>query len=180
MRFNKLQLHFSLRFGYLYVFVNMTSVSYLGALALNSIMGVPIIWGVIGLLIFSGLYSVLGGLSTVAWTDVIQVVSHWWGIVTTYFALEMLGEGSVVSGFVETYHKAGSHYHMIISKGSIFVPDSLGGEKDTFLKLPGLAVIFGAMWLTNFGYWGFNQYIIQKGLTAKSLSEAKNLLFASF
>ena len=183
MRFNKTTATFFAVFWlFVYVFVNMTSVSYLGALALNSIMGVPIIWGVIGLLIFSGLYSVLGGLSAVAWTDVIQVIFLiGGGLLTTYFALEILGGGSVVSGFIEIYNKADSHFHMIISKGSIFVPDSFGGEKDAFLDLPGLAVIFGAMWLTNFGYWGFNQYIIQKGLAAKSLSEAKNgLLFASF
>ena len=183
MRFNKTTATFFASFWlFVYVFVNMTSVSYLGALALNSIMGVPIIWGITGLLIFSGLYSVLGGLSAVAWTDVVQVIFLiGGGLLTTYFALEMLGGGSVVSGFVETYNKAGSHFHMIISKGSIFVPDGFGGKKDAFLDLPGLAVIFGAMWLTNFGYWGFNQYIIQKGLAAKSLSEAKKgLLFASF
>ena len=183
MRFNKTTATFFAVFWlFVYVFVNMTSVSYLGALALNSIMGVPLIWGIVGLLAFSGLYSVLGGLSAVAWTDVIQVIFLiGGGLLTTYFALEILGAGSVVSGFIETYNKAGSHFHMIISKGSIFVPDGFGGEKDAFLDLPGLAVIFGAMWLTNFGYWGFNQYIIQKGLAAKSLSEAKKgLLFASF
>ena len=183
MRFNKTTATFFAVFWlFVYVFVNMTSVSYLGALALNSIMGVPLIWGIVGLLAFSGLYSVLGGLSAVAWTDVIQVIFLiGGGLLTTYFALEILGGGSVVSGFIETYNKAGSHFHMIISKGSIFVPDGFGGEKDAFLDLPGLAVIFGAMWLTNFGYWGFNQYIIQKGLAAKSLGEAKKgLLFASF
>ena len=69
---------------------------------------------------------------------------------------------------------------MIVPQGTI-VPDGSGGFKDAFLDLPGLAVIFGAMWMTNFGYWGFNQYIIQKGLAAKDLSHAKRgLIFGGY
>ena len=92
MRFNKITATFFAVFWlFVYVFVYLTSVSYLGALALNSIMGIPIIWGIIGLLIFSGLYSVLGGLSAVAWTDVIQVIFLiGGGLLTTFFALEIV------------------------------------------------------------------------------------------
>lgn len=165
-----------------YVLVNLTSVSYLGALALENIIGVPLIYGIIGLLIFSGVYSIYGGLTSVAWTDVIQVtVLIIGGLVTTFLALDAVGGGSIFNGFSEIYNKAADHFVMIIPKGMSMVPDGSGGQKDTFSDLPGIAVLLGAMWLTNLGYWGFNQYIIQKGLAAKSIIEAKKgLIFAAY
>lgn len=165
-----------------YVLVNLTSVSYLGALALENIIGVPLVYGIIGLLVFSGIYSIYGGLSSVAWTDVIQVVFLViGGLFTTFLALEAVGAGSILDGFTLIYQKATKHFTMVIGKGTSMVPDGSGGFKDTFQDLPGIAVLFGAMWLTNLGYWGFNQYIIQKGLAAKSIEEAKKgLIFAGY
>lgn len=166
-----------------YVFVNLTSVSYLGALAMETIMGVPLVYGIIGLLIFSGIYSIYGGLEAVAWTDVVQViVLVGGGLVTTYLALDAVGEGDgIVSGFANLYEKGRNHFMMIIPEGTISVPDGEGGTRDAFQDLPGVAVIVGAMWITNLGYWGFNQYIIQKGLAAKNINEAKRgLLFAGY
>ncbi|MEO9477694.1 MAG: sodium/solute symporter [Cyclobacteriaceae bacterium] len=165
-----------------YIFVNLTSVSYLGALAMEKIMGVPLIYGIIGLLVFSGVYSIYGGLSSVAWTDVIQVVFLvGGGLVTTFIALDVVGNGSVIDGFGHIYEGARDHFSMIIAKGTKEVPDGAGGMKDAFGDLPGLAVLLGSMWLINLGYWGFNQYIIQKGLAAKTLQEAKRgLIFAGY
>ena len=172
-----------------YVFVNLTTVSYLGALAMEKIMGVPLMYGIIGLAVISGVYSIYGGLKAVAWTDVIQVVFLiGGGLVTTFLALDAVGGGSIIHGFSEIYSKAADHFHMILSKGQMIIPDTVNpdtGEvlttKDAFYDLPGLAVLFGAMWLTNFGYWGFNQFIIQKGLAAKSLEHAKKgLVFAGY
>ncbi|MCH7400607.1 sodium/sugar symporter [Belliella kenyensis] len=166
-----------------YVFVNLTSVSYLGALALEKIMGVPLQYGIIGLLVFSGIYSIYGGLEAVAWTDVVQVVVLIaGGLVTTFLALDAVGEGSgVIAGMANLYEGAREHFVMIIPKGEIMIPDGTGGLKDAFQDLPGIAVILGGMWLTNIGYWGFNQYIIQKGLAAKSIEDAKRgLIFAGY
>lgn len=166
-----------------YVFVNLTSVSYLGALALEKIMGVSLQYGIIGLLVFSGIYSVYGGLTAVAWTDVVQViVLIAGGLVTTYLALDAVGDGSgVIVGMTNLYEGAREHFVMIIPKGEIMIPDGVGGLKDAYQDLPGVAVVLGAMWLTNIGYWGFNQYIIQKGLAAKSIEDAKKgLLFAGY
>ncbi|MBT32794.1 MAG: sodium/glucose cotransporter [Thalassobius sp.] len=183
MRFNrKVSTFFAIFWLLVYVFVNLTSVSYLGALALEKIIGVPLIWGIGGLLIFSGIYSIYGGLSSVAWTDVVQVIFLvGGGLVTTFLALEAVGEGSVLHGFNHIYNGAKDHFSMIVEKGMIMVPDGDGGQKDAFNDLPGVAVLLGGMWLTNLGYWGFNQYIIQKGLAAKSLKEAKEgLIFAGY
>jgi solute:Na+ symporter, SSS family len=165
-----------------YIFVNLTSVSYLGALAMEKIMGVPLIYGIIGLLVFSGIYSIYGGLSSVAWTDVIQVIFLiGGGLVTTYISLSVLGHGDIFKGFGHIYAGARDHFSMIITQGSKSVPDGVGGLKDAYNDLPGLAVVLGSMWLINLGYWGFNQYIIQKGLAAKTLQEAKRgLIFAGF
>ncbi|MGK7397545.1 MAG: sodium:solute symporter family transporter [Candidatus Cyclobacteriaceae bacterium M3_2C_046] len=191
-RFNKYaSTAFAVFWLLVYIFVNLTSVSYLGALALQNIMGIPLIYGIIGLVVVAGIYSIYGGLKAVAWTDVIQVVFLiGGGLVTTFIALDAVAgpEGGILRGFEVIFQKATDHFDMVIRKGAVMIPDTINPEtgetvttKDAFQDLPGLAVIFGAMWLTNFGYWGFNQYIIQKGLAAKSLNEAKKgLVFAGY
>jgi SSS family solute:Na+ symporter len=182
-RFNKgVSTAFAVFWLLVYVFVNLTSVTWLGALALKEIMGVPLWWGIIGLAAFSGLYSIYGGLKAVAWTDVVQVIFLvGGGLITTFLALDAVSGGEGIwKGFTVIYEKALDHFQMIVPEGTI-VPDGKGGTEDAYLSLPGLAVIFGAMWLTNLGYWGFNQYIIQKGLAAKDLSHAKRgLIFGGY
>ncbi|MDR0845383.1 MAG: sodium/solute symporter [Tannerella sp.] len=168
----------------MYVFVNLTSVSYLGALALEKVLGIPLIYGIIGLSVFSAIYSLWGGLKAVAWTDVIQIVFLiGGGLVTTFLALNAVsgGEG-ILAGFKELVVQAPERFHLIIEKGIYTIPDGTeGAVKDAFLDLPGLAVILGSMWLTNTCFWGFNQYIIQRGLAAKNVREAQyGLAFAGF
>jgi solute:Na+ symporter, SSS family len=166
-----------------YVFVNMTAVCYLGALAMERILGVPLIYGVIGFASFSALYSLWGGMKAVAWTDVITVIILiFGGLVTTFLALNAVGNGhGIVAGMSELVHQVPQKFHMIIEKGTLFVPDGQGGKKDAFLDLPGLGVIMGSMWLTNIGFWGFNQFIIQRGLAGKSLKEAQlGVIFAGY
>lgn len=155
----------------LYVFVNLASVLYLGALALETIIGVPMIYGVMGLALFAAAYSVYGGLSAVAWTDVIQVVFLiLGGVVTTYLALDTVsgGEG-IVEGLKTIYDRVPDRFEMILDKSN---PE--------YSNLPGIGVLVGGMWVANLYYWGFNQYIIQRTLAAKSLKESqKGILFAA-
>lgn len=156
----------------LYVFINLTSVLYLGSLALETIMGIPMIYGVMGLALFAAAYSLYGGLSAVAWTDVIQVVFLvLGGLVTTYLALNTVsgGEG-VIAGVKTVYEAAPDRFAMILDKSN---PE--------FKNLPGIGVLVGGLWVANLYYWGFNQYIIQRTLAAKSLKEAqKGILLAAF
>ncbi len=156
----------------LYVFINLTTVLYLGALALQTILGIPLIYGVVGLALFAVAYSLYGGLSAVAWTDVIQVVFLvLGGLVTTYLALNTVsgGEG-VVEGMKMVYDEVPERFAMILDKSN---PE--------YKNLPGLGVLIGGMWVANLYYWGFNQYIIQRTLAAKSLPEAqKGILLAAF
>jgi SSS family solute:Na+ symporter len=165
-----------------YVFVNLTTVAWLGAQAMYMIMGVPVVYGLIILAVTAGIYSIYGGLKAVAWTDVIQVIFLiGGGMITAYLALDAVSGGhGAIKGLGVIYDKAPQLFNMVIEEGTM-ASDGSGGTKDAFMDLPGLAVIFGAMWLANFGYWGFNQYIIQKGLAAKSLKEAKRgLIFAGY
>jgi SSS family solute:Na+ symporter len=156
---------------FLYVFVNLTSVLYLGSLALETIMGVPMIYGVMGLALFAAAYSLYGGLSAVAWTDVIQVVFLvMGGLVTTYLALNTVsgGEG-VIEGIKVVYNAAPERFVMIFDETNAY-----------YDKLPGIGVLIGGMWVANLYYWGFNQYIIQRTLAAKSLKESqKGILLAA-
>lgn len=169
-----------------YVFVNLTSVLYLGALAINTIMSIPMLYGILGLAIFSALYSIYGGLKSVAWTDFIQVAFLiGGGLVTTYVALnavgDMYGGGGPIAGLAEIFHRFPDKFDMILEKGQIMVPDGEGGTRDAFQDIPGISVLIGGLWVANFAYWGFNQYIIQKGLAAKNIKEAqRGLAFAGY
>lgn len=156
----------------LYVFVNLASVLYLGALALETIMGVPLVYGVIGLSLFSAAYSLYGGLSAVAWTDVIQVIFLvLGGFLTTYLALDYVSNGEgFIAGLTAVYDAVPERFEMILDESN---PE--------YKNLPGIAVLVGGMWVANLYYWGFNQYIIQRTLAAKSLAEAqKGIIFAAF
>lgn len=157
---------------FLYVFVNLTSVLYLGALALERIMGVELLYGVIGLAIFSGVYSIYGGLKAVAWTDVIQVIFLvGGGLITTYLALDAVGDGNgFFAGMGALLDKAPEKFDLI-----------LDADHPAYKDLPGVSVLVGGMWIANLGYWGCNQYIIQRALAAKNLEEGqRGILFAGF
>lgn len=166
----------------LYVFVNLTSVLYLGALSVNTIMGVPMNYAIVGLASFAMIYSIYGGLKAVAWTDVVQVIFLiTGGLATTYIALQMVGSGDAWSGLGILRDEVPGHFSMIFSKGEMMIPDGKGGTKDAYLELPGISVLVGGMWITNLSYWGFNQYITQRALAAKNLDEAqKGMIFAGF
>ncbi|MBN2601418.1 MAG: sodium/solute symporter, partial [Candidatus Marinimicrobia bacterium] len=156
----------------LYIFVNLTSVLYLGALALRTIMGIQLMYGIIGLAIFSALYTIYGGLKAVAWTDVVQVtVLIIGGLVTTFFALNAVSGGeNFLKGFADLIHQAPEKFDMILDKSN-----------PNFKELPGLGVLLGGMWMAHFFYWGCNQYITQRALAAKSIKEAqRGLMFGGY
>ena len=155
----------------LYVFVNLASVLYLGSLALETIMGIPMVYGVLGLALFAAAYSLYGGLSAVAWTDVIQVIFLiLGGLVTTYLAVNSVSNGNgFLIGMKNIYQAAPEKFAMILEPSN---PE--------YKNLPGIGVLVGGMWVANLYYWGFNQYIIQRTLAAKSLKESqKGILLAA-
>jgi solute:Na+ symporter, SSS family len=166
----------------LYVFVNLTSVLYLGALSLNTILDIPMTTAIIGLAIFAVVYSIYGGLKAVAWTDVVQVVFLIaGGLATTYIALQIVGQGDAWEGLGLLRKEVPGHFSMIFSRGEMMVSDGQGGVRDAYLDLPGISVLVGGMWITNLSYWGFNQYITQRALAAKDLNQAQlGVIFAGF
>ncbi|CAG0910292.1 unnamed protein product, partial [Cyprideis torosa] len=141
-------------------------------------MGIPMMYGVIGLALFAAAYSLYGGLSAVAWTDVIQVLFLvLGGLVTTYLALNTVsgGEG-IMAGFHKVWEAAPDKFHMVLEEFN-----GNGSFYDNYLDLPGIWVLIGGLWVANLYYWGFNQYIIQRTLAAKSLKESqKGILLAAF
>ena len=208
-------LAFSLLWLFLYIFVNLTSVSWLGALAIQQILGLPtdMVINVMGmeidqvrfiiillLFLIAGIYSIYGGLASVAWTDVMQVVFLvGGGLITAYAALYVIGAEVWNCGPMEALgniynycisNPDDKHFNLVVTRNEELYPiingvkDAAGAvtqPSDPYFDSPGIVLIFGALWLTNLGYWGFNQYIIQKGLAAKSLSEAKKgMIFAAF
>ena len=207
-------LSFSIFWLFLYVFINLTSVAWLGALAMKQILGLPTIAGVfmgmnvdmtllviiLFLFVVAGLYSIYGGLASVAWTDVMQVTFLvGGGLITAYAALDVIAgsldiEGGALGALGQIYSELlenpdDKHFNLVVTRNEELYPVINGivengvtiQKADPYFDIPGIVVIVGALWLTNLGYWGFNQYIIQKGLAAKSLAEAKKgMIFAAF
>ncbi|BCA61279.1 sodium transporter [Sphingomonas sp. HMP9] len=156
----------------LYVFVNLTSIIWLGSIAVTKVAGVDQNIALVGLGAFALLYQIRGGLKAVALTDIVQVtLLVLGGLIIAWLTLGKLGEGAgVLAGWSKLTTSIPDHFHMILKKGNPHYAD-----------LPGLSVLIGGMWIANLSYWGFNQYIIQRALAAKSLGEAqKGIIFAAF
>ena len=156
----------------LYIFVNLTSIIWLGSIAVTQVAGINQDVALFGLGAFALLYQLRGGLKAVALTDIVQVtLLVLGGLVIAWLTLSKIGgDAGILAGFAELTRRVPDHFHMILS------PDN-----PHYKDLPGLAVLVGGMWIANLSYWGFNQYIIQRALAAKSLPEAqRGIIFAGF
>jgi SSS family solute:Na+ symporter len=157
-----------------YVFVNLTSILYLGAIAITSISTLPFGWCIAGLCVFAIIVT-LGGMKVIGYTDVIQVaVLVVGGLITSYLALTLLSEkfgfgNNAWKGLVLLKENAESHFHMILNKDHAYYKD-----------LPGLSVLLGGMWINNLNYFACNQYITQRALGADLKTARQGLLFAAF
>ncbi|MBP1222936.1 sodium/sugar symporter [Flavobacterium sp. 1355] len=158
----------------IYVFVNLTSIIYLGALAISSIAPVSFQFCVIALSLFSVIVT-LGGMKVIGYTDMFQViVLILGGLVTTYLALTLLSDQfgfgkDILKGLAIIADEAPGHLHMILEKSN-----------PHYTELPGMSVLIGGMLINNLAYWGCNQYIVQRALGADLKTARKGILFAAF
>jgi SSS family solute:Na+ symporter len=162
----------------LYIMVNLTSILYLGALAVSGISGLDFYSCMIFLAIFA-IVITIGGMKVIGFTDVIQVFFLViGGLAATYIAVNLVSDpdrgiadsiSGLVNGFKEMTTKNDDHFHMIYPKGN-----------PHYMSLPGLTVLFGGMWIVNLNYWGCNQYITQRALGADLNTARNGLLFAAF
>ena len=157
----------------LYVVVNLTSILFLGALAVSSISGLPFSLCMYGLALFAVVIT-LGGMKVIGYTDIIQVFFLiLGGLVTTYIALNLVsdkfGGTGTINGFSLMMSNAGDHFHMILKR-----------DNPNYLDLPGLTVLIGGLWIANLNYWGCNQYITQRALGADLPTARSGILFAAF
>lgn len=156
----------------LYVFVNITSILWLGALAITTVTGLDQTLALVGLAVFGLVYQLWGGLKAVALTDAVQVaLLVFGGLVIAFITLSQIGgDAGLIGGFTRLTTEFPEKFDMILS------PDS-----PHYQALPGIAVLIGGMWIMNLSYWGFNQYIIQRALAASSVNEAqKGIAFAAY
>ena len=156
----------------LYIFVNLTSIMWLGSLAVAQVTGMDQMLALVLLGVFALAYQLYGGLKAVALTDIVQVsLLILGGLLVSALTLGKIGDGAgIVAGFNKLWQAHPEHFQMILTKDNPFYKD-----------LPGLSVLIGGMWIMNISYWGFNQYIIQRALAAKDIKEAqKGVVFAAF
>lgn len=156
----------------LYVFVNLTSILWLGSIAVHTVTGVDQMTALIIIGVFALAYQLWGGLKAVALTDIVQVaLLVMGGLIIVYLSLDKIGgDGGVIGGFTQLTAQFPEHFKMILDKTS-----------PHYKELPGLSVLLGGLWVMNVSYWGFNQYIIQRALGAKDIAEAqKGIAFAAY
>ena len=156
----------------LFLFVNITSVLYLGGLAIKTLTGYDLIYGILFLALYSAVFSIFGGLKAVVWTDVVQVVVLvFGGLMASYFVVNAVGgDNGYFHGLTTLFEKAPEKFDMILDKNN-----------PSYAELPGISVLIGGLWIANLYYWGNNQYIVQRALAAKSIKEAqKGVVFAAF
>jgi len=157
----------------LYVIVNLTSILFLGALAVHTISGIDTWVCILGLATFA-VFITLGGMKVIGYTDVIQVFFLiLGGLVTTYIAINLVSAHYHTSGIFNGLKLMGSqasdHFHMILKR-----------DNPNYSSLPGLTVLIGGMWIVNLNYWGCNQYITQRALGADLKTARSGILFAAF
>jgi SSS family solute:Na+ symporter len=156
----------------LYVFVNLTSILWLGSIAVTEVTGMDQMLALALIGVFALLYQLYGGLKAVALTDIVQVsLLILGGLLVTALTLKAVGgDAGILGGFSKLWQQHPEHFEMILDRDNPFYKD-----------LPGLSVLIGGLWIMNLSYWGFNQYIIQRALAAKDIGEAqKGVLFAAF
>ncbi len=155
----------------LYTFVNLTTILWLGATAINTLTGAGMMLGMVLLAMFAAAYSLYGGLKAVALTDIIQVtLLILGGVLIANITLSQVGGGDAIAGFQRLMVEFPERFDMILSR-----------DNPQYKNLPGIGVLLGGMWIMNISYWGCNQYIIQRALGAKDIREAqKGIMFAAF
>ncbi len=176
---------------FLYIFVNFTSILYLGSVAINELLGGGYLHIVMIVLMAMALIITLGGMKVIGYTDVIQVaVLVIGGFATIYLALQIVDTrvngaavGNAITGFKTLMGQAPEHFHMILPKptitsSTIDMPENLSIQK--YVVLPGIAMYFAGQWIVNLNYWGCNQYITQRALGADLLTARTGILFAGF
>ena len=174
---------------FLYVFVNLTSILYLGAVAINGLLGGDYLHVIMIGLMLMALLITLGGMKVIGYTDVIQVaVLIIGGFATVYMALQIVDQringalaGSAITGFKTLLSQAPEHFKMILPKPNNTDMSAAGQlARDKYIVLPGIAMYFAGQWIVNLNYWGCNQYITQRALGAKLETARKGILFAGF
>ncbi|PTT72429.1 sodium transporter [Pseudomonas sp. HMWF010] len=155
----------------LYVFVNLTSILWLGSIAIHTVAGIDQMTALVIIGVFALAYQLWGGLKAVALTDIVQVaLLITGGLIIVFLSLSKIGHGDLVAGFHQLTTQFPEKFDMILSR-----------ENPHYKDLPGLSVLFGGLWVMNVSYWGFNQYIIQRALGAKDIAEAqKGIALAAY
>ena len=174
---------------FLYIFVNLTSILYLGSVAINGLLGGEYLHLIMIVLMLFALIITLGGMKVIGYTDVIQVaVLIIGGLATTYLALTIVSDkfgsgGSAIAGFMDLMKQAPEHFHLIqpkptLTSTTIDQPENLDIQK--YIILPGILMYLGGQWVLHLNYWGCNQYITQRALGADLKTARTGILFAAF
>jgi SSS family solute:Na+ symporter len=164
---------------FLYVFVNLTSILFLGSVAISGLVGPEYLHVIMIVLAIFAIVITLGGMKVIGYTDVIQVlVLIIGGLVTVYIALDQVSGGKgPVSGFSTLLKEAPDHFRMILDR-----PDANSSQEyiNKYLILPGILMYAAGQWIANLNYWGCNQYITQRALGADLPTARTGILFAAF
>ncbi len=153
-----------------YVLTKVSVTAFTGGIFLQSVIGIDFWYGAIGLVLLTGIFTVLGGMKGIMTISVIQTPILIVGAITILIlGLLKVGGGGIIDGWHEVVIYAGNNMHLIHHKGDQW-----------YDKFPGIGVIFGAS-IIGFWYWCTDQQIVQRALAAKNLNNArKGTILAGF
>ncbi|MDH7911695.1 sodium:solute symporter [Winogradskyella sp. SYSU M77433] len=133
-----------------YVLTKVSVTIYAGGIVVSELLGIPFWYGAIGIVVFTGLYTIVGGMKAVIYTETLQTVILILGsVIITYLGLEQVG------GWSELRATVGSeHFNMWRPMSD---PD-----------FPWTGLLFGGT-VVGVWYWCTDQYIVQRTLAAKNI-----------
>ena len=137
-----------------YVLTKISVTIYAGGVVVSALLGIDFWTGAIATVILTGIYTVLGGMRAVVYTETLQAVLLVIGAgILTYLGLEKVGGWS---SMVETVK-----------------PEYLNmwrPSDDPDFPWPSLVV---SSTIVGIWYWCTDQYIVQRALTAKNIKEGR-------
>ncbi len=134
-----------------YVITKVSVTIYAGGIVVSELIGIPFWYGAIGIVLFTGLYTVVGGMKAVIYTETLQTVILITGsVIITYLGLKEVGGWDTLRETVGS-----NHFNMWRPMSD---PD-----------FPWTGLLFGGT-IVGIWYWCTDQYIVQRALAANNIT----------
>ena len=136
-----------------YVLTKVSVTIYAGGIVVSELLGIPFWYGAIGVVVFTGIYTVIGGMKAVIYTETLQAIVLILGsVIITYLGLQEVGGWNELRNIVIA--ESPDHFNM--------------WRPMTDPDFPWTGLLFGGT-IVGVWYWCTDQYIVQRTLAANNI-----------